>query len=113
MRINLSKIEGNLQKFTGIFKCYSTKTGWRKKPETTILLTDIKDKNGNVIAQHQWFSLTRTLNEFGFNEDDVIEFCAQIKEYTKGYKGDGDSKFNKPIENDYKLSNPTCVRVVL
>lgn len=108
MRKELKKIDDVRDTFTATFVRFGTKNGWNGNVEKTILLKDIKDKMGKIVAGHLWFNYTKGFYMLILNEGDVVKFNARVKEYTKGYFGHRDDVY-KPIEYDYKLSHPTKI----
>ena len=57
--------------------------------------------------------MTKEFAKIDFKEGDVVGFQARVKEYHKGYRGcDEDIQCEKPIEKDFKLSNPTKVKLI-
>lgn len=93
---------GDRTKFVGIFERYGTKTnfkGYLKKPSFSRTLSNVQ-------------SALQTIYGLGeLKEGDVVEFHARVKEYYKGYKGYKEEiQWEKPIEQDYKLSHPTKIR---
>lgn len=115
MRSGLKKLQDVRKTFISIFERYGTKTNWHGFPEETILLTDIKDTNGKKVTDHIWFSMTKGFGKLGkLKKGDMIQFDARVKEYVKGYKGyREETQWESPIENDYKLNNPTKIKVLL
>jgi hypothetical protein len=111
MRKGLEKINGDRTKFVGIFERYGAKTNFKGYPEKTILLKNVK-QGSKCVTDHIWFSLTKGFEELGeLKEGDVVEFHARVKEYYKGYAGYKEEvQWEKPIEQDYKLSHPTKIR---
>jgi hypothetical protein len=111
MREHLEKIENVRDCFTGEFVRFGIKNGY-KGPLKTVLLKDIKDKEGNSVCDHLWFNLTLGFENLMLQEGDRIEFNARVKQYVKGYFGYREDVY-KPIEQDYKLSHPTKVRKII
>jgi len=114
MRTELKEIQNNRKTFTGIFKRYGTKTNWHGFPEKTILLTDVKDSIENKVADHIWFSMTKGFEKLGeLKEGDLVQFDARVKPYFKGYNGYREEiRWEKPIKKDYKLNNPSQIKVL-
>jgi hypothetical protein len=113
MRHTLKQIEDLRSTFSGTFVRFGQKNGWEGRVETTILLKDITDSHGGVVCDHLWFNLTKQFNCLGLKENDKVEFCARVKEYTKGYKGwNEERQMERPIQRDYKLSHPTKVKLL-
>ena len=108
MRTTLQKREEERGSFTGTFRKYGLKSGYKGPSTSTILLSHIRDSEGRVICDHLWFSLTKGFESLGtLTEGDIIQFEARVKEYRKGY-------VNKRIgiderKTDYKLSHPTKI----
>ena len=94
-------------KFTGIFERYGTKPGYYK-PDVTILIKDITDSTGNIVADHLWFNYTKGFKNVGeLNTNDVIEFVARVTPYVKGYVNNKECIDDREI--DYRLSHPTKI----
>lgn len=65
----------------------------------TILLTNVTDGDGKVVADHVWINRTKGSKDLGWlSEGDVIQFEARVVTYRKK---------NKQNMLDYKLSHPT------
>jgi hypothetical protein len=112
MRELLKEKEQQRTLFSGTFVRCGEKAGWKGKKEQTVLLENIKDARGIIVSDHLWFNLTKGFAVLGeLKEGDVIQFKARVKKYIKGYRGYRDD-VDKPIEEDYKLSNPTDIRKV-
>lgn len=111
MRKELSKINNVRNTFTGTFVRLGIKRGWKGSTLTTVLLTDIKDSEGNVVSDHLWFNYTKGFESINLQENDIIQFEARVTEYLKGYCGYREDVY-KPIEWDYKLSYPTKIKKI-
>ena len=112
MRQGLKQIEDARKTFNDSFKRYGTKTNWHGFSEKTILLIDIKDKNGKTVADHIWFSNTKGFQKIGeMKEGNKIQFDARVKDYVKGYMRE--KEFIDEREIDYKLNNPTKIGVLI
>lgn len=107
MREQLARLEDLRARFTGTLKRYGTKIGWQGRVEDTILLVDVKDHHGVVVADHLWFNLTQGFEELELKPGDVVKFDARMRSYLKGYKGNREDEDLPPVERDYRLSNPT------
>jgi len=108
LRTELKKLDEQRELFTGVFKKYGLKSGYKGPSTETILLTAIRDGNGNLISDHLWFNMTKGFEQLGsLKEGDIVRFEARVKRYRKGYinrqAGIDQSKF------DYKLSHPTKI----
>jgi len=114
MRTGLKKINKSRRTFIGVFKRYGNKKNWHGFLEKTILLIDIKDSSGVILSDHIWFNMTDGFKKLGdLKEGDIIKFDARVKIYVKGYKGYRDDvQFEKPLERDYKLNNPSKIRLI-
>lgn len=72
-------------------------------PERTILLKNVVNINtGDVITDHLWFTVGKTLKNLKLKEGDEIRFNARVGTYRKGYK------YKK---TDYKLNYMTKIEV--
>ncbi|MCL0081289.1 hypothetical protein M1N64_03565 [Peptococcaceae bacterium] len=110
MRQDLKKINGTRDKFTGTFVRKGIKTGFKGQLET-ILLSDIRDVDNNLVADHLWFNFTKGFADANLTSSKKVEFYARVKKYTKGYQGYRED-VNAPISVDYKLSHPTKIKVI-
>lgn len=111
MRKKLRELKEQRMTFTGTFERHGTKIGWKGREQDTVLLVNIKDNDGNKVADHLWFNFTKGFRKLGLLEGgEVIEFCARVKRYDKGYvnrrRGISERK------TDYKLSYPTKFRII-
>jgi len=99
-----SRVRGTVERF-------GKKSGW-KGTDTTLLLLDIKDQEGNVLTDHLWFNYTREISrlycEGKLQVGTIVEFNARVRAYQKGYMGDG-REFGKI---DYKLKYPRKFTVI-
>ena len=111
MRKELKKIEEVRTTFTAEFERYGSKKNWHGYPEKTVLLINVKTLEGKLVTDHIWFSMTKGFIKIGeLQKGDVIQFDSRVKKYIKGYAGyRQDLEVDKPIEQDYKLNNPTKI----
>lgn len=112
MRNELKEIDGERGTFTGVFIRFGTKTGF-KGTEETILLKDVQDKEGNLVADHLWFNRTKGFEKLDLKTGDKIQFDARVKKYARGFKGKYSSILNsgmkKEERSDYKLTHPAKI----
>lgn len=111
MRKELSTREGVRQKFRAVFSRIGKKTNYKGYLEDTILLNDVREVETNqLVADHLWFSYTKSFEKVLLSEGTVIEFEARVKEYTKGHVN---KRYNiDKRKTDYKLSHPTKIMMV-
>ena len=108
MRKELGKREEQRGAFTGIFKRYGLKSGYKGPSTETILLASIRNAENRLVADHCWFNLTKGFEKLEpLKDGDLIRFEARVKKYEKGY-------INKRAgidqrREDYKLSHPTRI----
>jgi hypothetical protein len=69
MRTNLKKQLGNRSSYSGIVSRYGSKKNWHGFPEPTILLVDVKDDLGNLVADHLWFKVGKRIVGIRFQTD--------------------------------------------
>ncbi len=89
---------------------YGWKNGWMGI-ERTILLKAIK-LDGEIICDHIWFKVGKQFEKLSLQPGDRVSFSARVSQYEKGYKGRRWDVYDKPIEQDYRLSFPTHVRKI-
>lgn len=106
MREKLGNVYGQRRRFSGRFVRVGKKPayrGWgsnRDGTDATILLQEIRDGEGRLVADHLWFNLTQHFEELYLVEGEIVSFDARVGDYVKGYERDG---------FDYKLSRPTKI----
>ena len=105
MRTALRKINGIRSTFYATFGRYGTKSGWTKQ-ERTLMLKDVRNEKGEVVADHLWFNLTKGFANIDLSEGDQVKFEARVTPYRKGYQG-WREVLDHPVLWDYKLSYPT------
>ncbi len=111
MRKELANKEGERRSFRATFARFGSKQGYQGHKEETILLKDIVDLSSNkVIADHAWFSLTKSFERLKLNPGTQVTFDARIKKYNKGYVNKRYGIDNR--KKDYRLSHPTNVSTV-
>nr|UWD67448.1 MAG: hypothetical protein [Bacteriophage sp.] len=96
--------------FTATFIRFGFRDGY-KGPVKTILLQDVL-LDGKIVTDHLWFDLTKGFESADLLSGDVVEFCARVSIYEKGYKGYRNDVFDRPIEKDYRLSRPTKIKKI-
>ena len=107
-RKRLGKLNDVRSTFTGVFERFGKKSGWTSEFETTVLLKDIRDSSGELVADHLWFNYTKGFAKLQLEKGDQVRFDARVKGYLKGYQGYREEVY-KPIEYDYKLSHPSKI----
>lgn len=71
--------------FTATFIRFGFRDGY-KGPVKTILLQDVL-LDDKIVTDHLWFDLTKGFESADLLPGDVVEFCARVSIYEKGYKG--------------------------
>lgn len=108
MRRVLKSLEGVRTAFRGTVVQFGVKSGYTGLDLPTLMLKDVMDGTGNVVTDHLWLSIGKQLAALHLQSGDVIAFQARVTAYEKGYKGYREDVY-KPIEIDYRLSNPTKI----
>lgn len=111
MRDALASREGSRTLYRAAVARFGLRTAYRGPAIRTILLRDVTDCRGLVVADHLWFTLGKSFARLHLQPGDVVEFVARAEPYTKGYKGRRDD-LDSPRELDYRLSFPTRVRKI-
>ena len=111
MRKELQKIENVRGTFTGRFVRFGKKSGWNGTTETTVLLEEIMNDKGEIVADHLWFNYTKGFSSIKLKPGGLIKFDARVTSYIKGYFGHR-WDVSSYIEEDYKLSHPTKITAV-
>lgn len=111
MRKELAKQEGLRKKFAATFVRLGKKAGYKGYSEETVLLKDVREVDTNtMVADHMWFTYTKSFQDIKLSEGIRVEFEARVKEYAKGYVNRS-YKINQK-KKDYKLSHPTKIRLI-
>lgn len=111
-------LKGNLNKrmeLSGVFDKYGVRKSYlrgKSKPDRipTVLLKDIKDAEGNEIANHMWIQEAMLFKHLKPIKGDTFYFSAKIGTYIKGYKGER-VKEEKRIAIDYRLKHFKNIRI--
>lgn len=109
-RVALRSRLGERTRYTGTFARNGKKSGYYG-PLPTILLKDLMDATGVVVADHVWMNETKALRAAELKTGDKVAFDARVEEYEKGYFGHRADVW-VPRSIDYRLSRPTQVSVV-
>ena len=97
-RVGLKASLGERDTYVGVYHRMGTKPGHAKRP-VTILLLNIKNRHGAVVADHLWINRTKGVRGLGpLRAGDRIRFDARVRTYSRG----GDPRWI-----DYQLSYPT------
>lgn len=100
---------GCREKFSATFRRFGTKLGYNGGVETTVLLVEIKDSQGNLVAGHLWFNYTKGFQNLSLKEGDIVQFEARVSDYLKGYISD-ECVDERTV--DYRLSYPTRLKKI-
>lgn len=114
MREKLREL-GNEERYTfsGEFVRFGTKPAFKGPfPIKTVIFANVKDENGNLVADHIWFTCTKGFEACNLQEGDIVQFDARVGVYEKGYAGRRCIETYKPIELDYNLKYPTKISVI-
>ena len=111
MRKKLAEKEGERRKFSAVFSRIGKKTNYNGYSEETILLKNITDVDTHeVVADHVWFSYSKSFQQVPLIEGVNVEFEARVKEYKKGYVN---SRYKiDQRTKDFKLSHPTKIKII-
>lgn len=112
MREGLAKRNGLRTLYRGTVVRFGSKPSYRGPAMPTILLRDVTDSRGEVVADHLWFTYGKSFARLDLQPGDVVEFVARAEPYVRGYQGRRDDVGDRPLERDYRLSFPTRVRKV-
>jgi hypothetical protein len=111
MRKELKKQLGQRGCYLGVVSKFGSKKNWHGFSEPTVMLVDVKDSKGKIVCEHLWFKVGKQIESLSLSIGDIVTFDARVTQYEKGYKGHRDDVY-APIEVDYRLSNPTKLKVV-
>ena len=108
MRRALANEAGQRKKFHAVFARFGKKINFQGHSEETILLKNIVDlETQQVVADHVWFSYTKSFQNIRLEEGCHVTFDARIKKYVKGYVN---KKYRiDQRREDFKLSHPTKI----
>lgn len=111
MRTEFEGLLGKRIKVSAVFWKYGVYASYRGVGRT-ILLRDIRNVGGRLLAPHVWINYTASFDSVGeFKQGDRVEFDARVDRYFKGYIGDQiDFRLSHPIKEDFGLKYPHNVR---
>jgi hypothetical protein len=114
MRQELRERCGLRGRFSGTFRRFGKKTGYKGVPVQTALLVDIRDAAGQPLSDHLWFTVGKRIASLALSPGDVVVFEARVIAYTKGYQGRrAEEEWEweaHPVQRDYRLAFPTKMR---
>lgn len=96
--------------FTATFIRFGFRDGY-KGPVKTILLQDVL-LDDKIVTDHLWFDLTKGFESADLLPGDVVEFCARVSIYEKGYKGYRNDVFNTQPFGFSVYAKPFLKRVI-
>lgn len=110
MRTNLQGLAGRRVTLTAVFRKYGIYRG-RGCTGRSILLGQIRDLSGRLLADHIWINYTAGFDAVGeLCRGDIVRFTATVDEYVKGYRGEKiDDRLARPPAVDYCLKFPRRV----
>lgn len=128
MRLELERLYNQDKKarraFTGVFKRFGKKRGYKGYIATTILLVDIKIDD-LVVTDHAWMNVGKRFDAAMLAPGDVVRFDARVDLYKKGYKGYREDREHDDYGDDdheeagasyssfdYKLCFPTKIEKI-
>ena len=86
MREKLEKLNGQRIKVQATFKKIGEiVSSYQGRTTKTVLFVDVKDEEGNIIADHIWFKFIQSFKNLDLQEGDIITFTARVCKYQKGY----------------------------
>lgn len=109
MRDRLQQYYGQRITFTAVVIRFGKKKAYKYGYRPTLLLHNVCIPEVGEVTDHLW--MTGGVWSEDVKEGDVIEFKARVNKYTKGYRGHRDVN-DSPVEIDFRLVNPTQVRVI-
>lgn len=83
-RVELRKYEFERRSFTAEFIRFGRAAN---NKITTVLLNDVKDEFGVIVASHLWLNRAKQFYEARLNHGDVVEFTGLVMRYRKGAYG--------------------------
>jgi hypothetical protein len=108
MREKLGKLHNQRKRFTAHVKRFGTKPAYRGYvPIKTVLLVDITDETGTIVADHMWMTVGKQLEDLSAAKGDKIAFHGRVTTYLKGYAGRDEDGIYGAQEVDFRISNPT------
>lgn len=111
MRERLQAEEGVRKRFVARFTRVGKKRNFKGYSEDTILLSQVRDvATGKVVADHVWFTFSKSFEAVNPVEGDVLEFDARIRQYRKGYVNKAAGINHQ--RSDYKLSHPGKIKKI-
>jgi hypothetical protein len=113
VREELAKAVGYRTVFFGTVSRFGSKKGFKGRPAIeTLCLVDVRDRSGRISCDHLWFVFTAGFKRAAPELGDRVQFDARVRPYLKGYRGGRNDPECGGVTTDYKLSNPTGIRVI-
>lgn len=114
MREKLADLKNTRKTYTAFFERYGVRKLFGKFEALTLLFSDIKNSDNELMSQHIWLNSNKSFEKINFVRGDIVQFEARVIEYEKGYrryKGN-DPKLKQYVIKDFKLAYPSKVKVL-
>jgi hypothetical protein len=111
-RADLARHEGRRFRYTGTVERFGIKRSFGHE-KSTLLLRDVRTIDGDLVADHLWFTRGKWSEEITIG--DRIAFDARAAAYQKGYAGDRwevIAERGSGRSASHRLSNPTRVEIL-
>ena len=120
MRDGLKDLCGKKSTFTGVFckighrNSFFVRGSKKKylKKLNTVLIRDLKDEEGNIVADHIWLDLTPPWVRVHPNFGDIVEFKGSVQNYVKGMCSSNRYYSRNIYELDYTIAGITDIKVL-
>ena len=111
MREELSRRVGRREQFRATFGRFGLhRSPWGK--QVTVLLLNVKDADGRLVADHMWFKRGRQMQKMKLRSGDQLRFTATIAPYTKRRNRDDECDHESRYVVDYRLIFPNNMRLI-
>jgi hypothetical protein len=108
MRKELKARYGRRGRFHATFKKFGAQRHGEFPPTPTALFLDVRDEDGEVVADHLWFTVGDQLGRLELKPGDEVFFFARVTKYRKRNPDAIDQDDPLWVE-DYRLSHPSKI----
>ncbi len=114
MRNELKKICGQRRRFNGIMVRVGKRNHYRgsRLDLYTILFRDVKDEEGNIVADHLWLDCVPTFTALHPSYGDIVEFEGTVESYIRGVSSRRNYYYTGTMSLDYTIRNIKNSRVI-
>ncbi|MDR1857288.1 MAG: AAA family ATPase [Desulfovibrio sp.] len=81
----LASIKNQRGTFCGVFVCYGARPAFKGPDKPMVLLADVRNTKGNIVAERMWLSRTKGFAAVDLQNGDMVQFDALVERNARLY----------------------------